>query len=237
LIVVFVDKGQRRLQLVIMEVDKMQVPGWRIEKRFNNKVLIGNWSEERRKFQKLSNPFGNSTHRNDFNKYSHGSYLPDMKIRREAEMLNEGLPKKFVFSHHGDSYSNNLISWYDQQMNQRELCESTLPKLRQWDGKSTSFKPENTDHPLQGNPTNYGLREKMKTKWLKEAQNDAINNFGSTYQQSYYSHPQNALVVKHFASPKLLSSHFNTHNRVNKHLPFRNSFVNIAPEFTPVASI
>ena len=28
---------------------KLQVPGWRIEQRFNNKVLIGNWNEERRK--------------------------------------------------------------------------------------------------------------------------------------------------------------------------------------------
>ena len=147
-----------------MDVDKMQVPGWRIEKRFNNKVLIGNWSEESRKFQKLNNPFGNSTHRVDFHTYCHGNYLPDMKIRREAAMLNEGLPKKFIFSHHGDVYSNNLISWYDQQMNQRELRESTLPKLRNWDGKSTSFTPEKTDQPLQGNPTNFGLHEKNEIK-------------------------------------------------------------------------
>jgi len=211
----------------------MQVPGWRIEKRFNNKVLIGNWSEERRRFQKLNNPFGNSTHRYDFNRYS--NYVPDMKIRRETEMLNEGLPKKFIFSHHGDFYSNNLISWYDQQMNQRELRESTLPKLRQWDGKSTSFKPEKTDHPLQGSSTNYGLLEKMKEKWLKEADNEASSdNYGSTYQQTFHSHPQTALVQKHFAAPKPLSSHFHTHNRVNNDLPFRNSHVNIAPEFSPV---
>lgn len=27
---------------------KWSLPGWRIESRYNNNVLIGNWSEERR---------------------------------------------------------------------------------------------------------------------------------------------------------------------------------------------
>ena len=62
----------------------------------------------------------------------------------------QGLAKKFIFSHHGDCYSNNLISWYDQHMNQRELQESTLPKLRTWDGKFMAWVPEKTDRPLQG---------------------------------------------------------------------------------------
>jgi hypothetical protein len=28
---------------------KWKLPGWRIESRYNNNVLIGNWGEERRK--------------------------------------------------------------------------------------------------------------------------------------------------------------------------------------------
>ena len=28
---------------------KWNLPGWRIESRYNNNVLIGNWDEERRK--------------------------------------------------------------------------------------------------------------------------------------------------------------------------------------------
>lgn len=213
----------------------MQFPGWRIEKRFNTKVLIGNWSEERRKFQTGNNPFGNSTHRVDFQPYCHGNYLPDMKIRREAAMLNDGLPKKFIFSHHGDSnnYSNNLISWYDQHMNQRELHESTLPKLRKWDGKSTSFTPEKTDQPLQGKPTNYGLHKKMKEKWRKEAESEGLSDFESTNKLSYNPHPLSGLVTQHFASPKTLSTHFNTHNRVNNDLHFRNNHIKIAPDFLP----
>ena len=36
-----------------MDKAKLQVPGWRIEQRFNNKVLIGNWNEEIRKVRFL----------------------------------------------------------------------------------------------------------------------------------------------------------------------------------------
>lgn len=63
----------------------------------------------------------------------------------------QGLDKKFVFSHSGayKNYSNNLISWYDQQFNGREK-ESTLPKSRTWDGRTLAWAPERTDHPLQG---------------------------------------------------------------------------------------
>ena len=214
-----------------MECDKMQVPGWRIEKRFNTNVLIGNWSEERRKFQRGNNPFGNSTQRVGFPSHSKGSYIPDKKIRLEASMLNDGLPKKFIFSHYGDAnnYSRNLISWYDQHMNQREIRESTLPKLREWDGKTTSFTPEKTDHPLQGNPTNFGLHEKMKAKW--ERQKDSV--FESTNQRSYRPHEVSGLVGKHSACPKNLSSHFNKHNKVNNDLHFRNHRIKLAPEFLP----
>jgi len=31
-----------------METSKWNLPGWRIEQRYNNRVLIGNWNEERR---------------------------------------------------------------------------------------------------------------------------------------------------------------------------------------------
>ena len=77
--------------------------------------------------------------------------------------------------------------------------------------------------------------KKMKLKWKKEAENELLSDFESTYKLSYNSHPQSALVMKHFAFKKPLSSHFNTHNRISKDLPFRNNHVNIAPEFPPVA--
>ena len=70
------------------EADKFKLPGWKIEKKYNNQILLGNWSEERRQFKRGSLPFGNSTNRQDFR--HHQGFLPDKKIRREASLRNEG---------------------------------------------------------------------------------------------------------------------------------------------------
>lgn len=71
-----------------VEADKFKLPGWKIEKRYNNQILLGNWSEERREFSRGHQPFGNSTHRQDYKRYD--GYRPDNKIRREASLRNEG---------------------------------------------------------------------------------------------------------------------------------------------------
>ena len=34
-------------------MDYSKLPGWRIEQKFNTKVLIGNWNEEQRKVNLL----------------------------------------------------------------------------------------------------------------------------------------------------------------------------------------
>lgn len=37
--------------------DKWNQPGWRIEHRYGNKVLIGNWAEERRQVRSFKKQF------------------------------------------------------------------------------------------------------------------------------------------------------------------------------------
>lgn len=207
----------------------MDVPGWRIEQRFNNKCLIGNWSEERRKFQRGSEPYGNSTQRVDFKMYD--GFKPRRNTRRKAELHNEGLKKDHLFKHHGNQYSNNMISWYDQQFNQRELTESNLPPLRTWDGKEMVWAPEKTDHPLQGAPTNVGLLEAARARWSAESEVEDLSRENSTsYGRSFKTYDASASNHPHHATPKPLSSHFHSHG-VNKNLPMRNkAHVNIAPE-------
>lgn len=211
-------------------MDSSKLPGWRIEQKFNTNVLIGNWNEERRKFQRGNVSFGNSTHRHDFKRYD--NYVPDMKVRREASNRNDGLPKELIFSHHGKSYSNNCISWYDALMNKREVRESTLPTLRQWDSKSSAWVPERTDYPLQGPSTMFGLKEKLDRKWETEGQKLNEPAYQSTYGTSYHKHGTEDLVKKHHSTPRKLSSHFHAHT-INKNLPLRNVSVNIAPEILP----
>jgi len=48
-------------------------------------------------------------------------------------------------------YSNNMISWYDEQYNKRVREEGDkLPDLRKWDGHKLAWAPERSDFPMQG---------------------------------------------------------------------------------------
>lgn len=212
---------------------KWNLPGWRIEQKYNTDVLIGNWNEERRVFERGSS-FFNSTHRVDFKNY--GKCLPDVTTRRKALEKHDGLGKEFIFSHHQKAYEGNRISWYDQQFNKREIAESKLPPLRTWDRQKLAWAPEKSDYPIQGHPTNYGLLEKLQQKWKKEA---AMENLGihlSTYNLSYNRHPRASFTLQRYAPSKSLSCHFHPH-RVNKDLHLRGKQLNTAPEFPPTLAI
>lgn len=206
---------------------KWKLPGWRIEQRYATDVLIGNWNEERRVFERWSWPFFDSTQRIDFKNY--GKYLPDVTTRRKALEKHDGLGKEHLFAHHQKAYEGNRISWYDQQFNRREMTESKLPPLRSWDRQKLAWAPEKSDFPVQGHPTNYGLLRKLQEKWKKEA---AMENFGthtSTYKLSYSHQPKEAFVLKHHAPPKSMSCHFHPH-QVNKNLRLRGKQLIAAPE-------
>lgn len=48
-------------------------------------------------------------------------------------------------------YSNNLISWYDEQFNKRARGDGDrLPDLRSWDGHKLAWAPERSDFPMKG---------------------------------------------------------------------------------------
>ena len=100
---------------------KWAMPGWRIEQQYAPGVLIGNWDEGRYKFQKGEYKH-NSTHRIDFQNY--GSSRPDVIIRRKAQLTNDGLGKEFLFYHHGNRYSNNMISCMDNINKKKERVET-----------------------------------------------------------------------------------------------------------------
>jgi hypothetical protein len=62
----------------------------------------------------------------------------------------QGLGKHFLFSHHGDTYKDNSITWYDQQFNKREVTESEIKPLRTWERQRLVWAPEKSDFPIQG---------------------------------------------------------------------------------------
>jgi len=69
-----------------METSKWNLPGWRIEQRYNNRVLIGNWNEERRQFQR-GNCRSSSTSKTDFKEYK--GIKADNTSRQLAELKND----------------------------------------------------------------------------------------------------------------------------------------------------
>ncbi|XP_031554459.1 uncharacterized protein C1orf158 homolog [Actinia tenebrosa] len=209
---------------------KWGLPGWRIEQRYKNDVLIGNWNEERRKFERSKSHF-NSTQRTDFKNY--GKQLPDVKTRREVKLQTEGLGKQFLFSHHGDAYKGNRITWYDQQFNKREVTESEFKPLRTWERQRLVWAPEKSDYPIQGSPTNFGLLEKKQEQWKKEAELEDLSIYATTQQLSFIPHQRKCYSYRRFAPPKFISSKFHPHH-VNKDLHLRDSKYLSVCEYPPV---
>ncbi|XP_006812009.1 cilia- and flagella-associated protein 107-like isoform X2 [Saccoglossus kowalevskii] len=205
---------------------KWYMPGWRIEQRYKQGVLIGNWSEERYSFLK-SDHRNSSTHREDFKKYE--NFKPDVMVRRAAMMKNEGMGKDHIFSHHGNRYSNNMISWYDEHYNKRERDENNkLPALRHWDGNQLAWVPEKTDYPIQGAPTNFGLHARKSSKW--QQQDGAVQSsegegdgdmYNTTYGSCYTPHKGGSYVQKHYAAPRTISASLHPLNKINKDLHLR----------------
>ncbi|EDO31004.1 predicted protein [Nematostella vectensis] len=209
---------------------KWGLPGWRIEQRYATDVLIGNWNEERRNFERGGSHF-NSTQKTDFKNY--GKQLPDVKTRRQALLKHDGLAKAYLFSHHGKTYSGHRISWYDQEYNKREVTESQLPPLRSWNSQQLAWGPEKSDFPLEGRPTNYGLLEKKQEKWRREAEAENMSIYHTTKELSYVPHARKAFTYRHHATPRFISSHFHPH-RVNKDLHLRSKPYNTACEYPPL---
>ncbi|KXJ22585.1 uncharacterized protein C1orf158 homolog [Exaiptasia diaphana] len=209
---------------------KWGLPGWKIEQRFRPDVLIGNWSEERRKFERSQSQY-NSTNRTDYKNF--GNPLPDVKTRRKGMLHTEGLGQQHIFSHHGDAYKGNTITWYDQQFNRREETESNFPALRTWERQRLVWQPEKSDFPIQGPPTNYGLLEKKKAQWKKEAENENMSIYNTTQKLSYFPHQRQSYSYRHFATPRFISTKFHPHHS-NKDLHFRGKVHLTACEYPPV---
>ncbi|KAK7475999.1 hypothetical protein BaRGS_00032766 [Batillaria attramentaria] len=219
---------------------KWHLPGWRIEQRYAPGVLIGNWSEERLAFQKYKYDH-NSTNRIDFRNF--GSHRPDVLIRRKGERANMGLPAEIFFHHHGNRYTNNMVSWYDEDYNGR-FREKTLPPLnrewpprREWDSHALAWRPEKSDHPVSAPPTNFGLLGKMQRRWAAQIADETRGDYQTTYMAQYDDFPQHAMVGLRYATPKDNSTIIHPVNKTLKDWHLRNGSHRKSPEKLPAEMI
>ncbi|KAI0224882.1 hypothetical protein LSAT2_024097 [Lamellibrachia satsuma] len=211
------------------EKPKWDQPGWRIEKEFKPRVLIGNWYEDRLQFYLDKTRPRPSTYQVDFKQY--GGCFPDCVLRREQRVRDEGLDKRFFLYHH-NGYKNELISWYDEHYNQRERpsCQR-FPVLRSWNGHKLGWRPEKNDHPIQGQPTRFGLLEKKQEQWQKTSDGTWLNNYGTSYTTSYLNPPPEARVQLRYANLRETSTKVNPVNLVHKNYVSRHNKFIQTPEF------
>lgn len=179
-------------------------PGWKIESRYSPRVLIGNWQEERlTNEKKYFRPI--TTYSADFK--GHPGSHPDVLVRRTGELNCAGLPSGVLFGHGATQrpLNSDLITWYDEDYNRRPReGPNKLPDLRSFSTSTLTWIPEKSDYPIQGEPTNYGLTERLRSKWSAENDeikkgNDPRSQFDTTYRTSYLKWPYS--VYPHLTVP------------------------------------
>uniref|UniRef100_A0A673CLV1 Si:ch211-226m7.4 n=1 Tax=Sphaeramia orbicularis TaxID=375764 RepID=A0A673CLV1_9TELE len=189
------------------EQDKWSQPGWKIERKYTNKVLLGNWAEERFQVSTLS----------AYNYRPHRDIKPDVCERRCALLRAEGLPSKLLFAHHGSLSSHYLVTHYEESYGRKHT--HTLPTPQPWHPDSLTWQLERSDRPISALPTNSNrLRSR---KHHLERQQSHLPSL-TVYRSAYQRHPLSAFCQTRFArASHMLSSHLHKANHNNKDLDLR----------------
>ncbi|XP_026117117.1 uncharacterized protein C1orf158-like [Carassius auratus] len=193
--------------------------------KYSDKVLIGNWAEERLHFTRDCKT-ANSSYRVDYT--PHRSHRPNVVMCKRPLRSSEGLPLRQLFSHHDVPSSHCLVTLYDESYGRQA---SSLPALHSWNSFKLTGVPERSDHPIQGPPTNFGLAESLRARMEQQR---AVVPTLSEYRASYPLHPISAFCYsRHVSMPKRFSSsqHPAKHSNENlalKHRPCRQVSTNPA---------
>ncbi|KAM8927145.1 cilia- and flagella-associated protein 107 [Pelodytes ibericus] len=208
---------------------QIPLPGWRIEQKFSNKVLIGNWQEERKKFRKSSKSSYSSCYGTDFVSFPENKSGP--MIRRSIMKKMEGLPKQLLLTHHGESNHKHLVSLYDDHYLRHG--NSALPPLRSFSGNVLAWIPERSDYPTEEPPTNYGLRQLKEKQWKESDSEDIRSLYSASYRQPS---PAAFANPRYGVPPCILSSNKYAFNNLNKKTDFRHNSPFQVPDY-PVGGV
>uniref|UniRef100_A0A8C4S5S9 Cilia and flagella associated protein 107 n=1 Tax=Erpetoichthys calabaricus TaxID=27687 RepID=A0A8C4S5S9_ERPCA len=188
---------------------KWSLPGWKIEQKYSNKVLIGNWEEERKQVL--------------LDRYIYSNFICP---QGELWVFTEGLPKEVLFGHHMTPASWYLVSTYDEFFNRRG--NPLLPARRYWDGNRLAWLPERSDHPIPTPPTNFGLLQSKVSRWRNDV---APAELRSMYKSAFQQFPSSALYFPRYVrAPRWLCSKMHKPNSLNKDLHFRDKPILQVPE-------
>ncbi|XP_072442983.1 cilia- and flagella-associated protein 107 [Chiloscyllium punctatum] len=155
------------------------LPSWKIQQHYQNRVLVGNWAEEREKFIK-GTCFGTTTYRADYKRYPYT--MPDIREKVLIQKKHQGVPITVLFPHHNIPRSWYYVTHYDEHINRRP--NPCLPPLRKWNARRSAWVPERTDFPLIAPPTNFGLLEEKLAKLKRKEDNQPVA-YDTIYTLSY----------------------------------------------------
>ncbi|XP_019495243.1 PREDICTED: LOW QUALITY PROTEIN: uncharacterized protein C1orf158 homolog [Hipposideros armiger] len=139
-------------------------------------------------------------------------YTPSWKVETKystrvlsgnwVEERRKGLPYKHLITHHQEPSHHHLISTYDEHYNRHN---DNLPPCRTWNGHKLLWLPEKADFPLLAPPTNYGLCEQLKQRWLAPKAGLRESIYTSSYPQpplcSYPRPPLCTMSLRKHAIP------------------------------------
>ncbi|KAF4018581.1 hypothetical protein G4228_010115 [Cervus hanglu yarkandensis] len=147
------------------------------------------------RFTKATEKHPQTVYRNEYVPFP--GHRPDQISKWYSKRRVEGLPYKHLITHHQEPSQRYLISTYDDHYN-RHHYHPGLPELRTWNRHQLLWLPEKADFPLLGPPTNYGLYEQLKQKWLPPPEATLRE---SIYTSSYPRPPAGALSRREHAIP------------------------------------
>jgi hypothetical protein len=207
---------------------KWEMPGWRIEQTFSKNTLIGNWCEERGGFEHNSRKI-NSTNRIDYK--DNGETPPECQTRRHALRRNDGSTDKYQSNSLGGGNTTSNISWYDT-----DYRRASTKQHRKWDRHRLVWQPEFSDHPVQGNATQLGIRERKFNSWREDRK--LLNGSQpfkppTTYTGDFKQTNSSDFPLRYSIAPKNLSAQMNTIIKTNKSLPLRGKPLLVASEYEP----
>ncbi|XP_045931044.1 uncharacterized protein C1orf158 homolog [Micropterus dolomieu] len=206
-----------------MVQDKWAQTGWRREQKYANKVLLGNWAEERIQFTRDPKTV-NSTNRIDYR--PHWDFKPDVFERRSALLRAEGLPSKLLFAHYGPPSSHYLLTQYEESYGHKHT--NALPILRPWHPDSLTWQLDRSDRPISALPTNVGPLQ--STKHHLEKQQSQLPSL-TVYRSAYQRHPLSTFCQSRFVrASRMLSSHIHAANHNNKDLDLRQCLLLQIPD-------
>ncbi|CAF3301053.1 unnamed protein product [Rotaria socialis] len=193
---------------------------FRGKRQFGTDVLIGNWYEDRSKSQQ-SNFTHNSTYRRDFP--VHVDCLPNTVLRRKLLLAQEERPGRMILGHHNIDDQKQLITSYDEHFNRRgPYGTDRFAPERKWALQDDCWLPEHSDHPLEGEPTRFGLMEKKRSQSQMLHRSLTVPET-SEYADRYIPHESKLYAEStRVAIPRLFSTALDRTNAVNKDLNYRS---------------